>query len=732
MPRLSPALAALCAIPVAAIAAPAPATSQVGAVEALRLQMIAKRVTILRDKWGIPHIYGKTDADAVFGMLYAQSEDDFKRIELNFINAMGRLAEVEGEKALPQDLRMKLFINPDQLKSQYKASPAWLKKLMVAWADGLNYYLHTHPQVKPQLITYYEPWMALSFSEGSIGGDIESVELKPLEAFYAKRPQPSLARAGSDLDKEPSGSNGFAIAPALSKSGHALLMINPHTSFYFRPEIHVVSNEGLNAYGAVTWGQFFVYQGFNDRLGWMHTSGGGDVIDEYLETIVEKDGKFFYKFGDELREVRTEQIGLPYKTRDGMAEKTVTAYFTHHGPVVRQEGDKWVSVALMNEPMKALTQSYIRTKARSYAAFYKAMELRTNSSNNTVYADADGNIAYFHGNFVPVRDPKFDFTKPVDGSNPATDWKGLHAVKDTIQLFNPKNGWIQNTNNWPFSAAGQYSPRPQDYPAYMSMNPENARGIHAVRVLQNKKDFTLESLIATAYDNQLTAFEPLLPLLVRAYDEAPASDLAKAELTEQVSLLRDWDMRYAVNSVPTSLAIFWLQDLVKTYGPAAKAKGALVLDYLASQVTPQQRLEALVRASDKLKSDFGTWKTPWGEINRFQRLTGDIVQPFDDSKPSIPVPYASGNWGALAAFGMTSKPHTKRIYGERGNSFVAAVEFGPRIRAKSVLAGGESGDPASPHFSDQAEMYARGEFKDVLFYKEDIEKNLERRYHPGE
>jgi acyl-homoserine-lactone acylase len=732
MPRLSPALAALCAIPVAAIAAQAPAASPVGAVEALRLQMIAKRVTILRDKWGIPHIYGKTDADAVFGMLYAQSEDDFKRVELNFINAMGRLAEVEGEKALTQDLRMKLFISPEQLKTQYKASPAWLKKLMIAWADGLNYYLYTHPQVTPQLITYYEPWMALSFSEGSIGGDIEDVQLKPLEAFYAKRPQPSLARAGSDLDQEPRGSNGFAIAPSLSKSGHALLMINPHTSFYFRPEIHVVSTEGLNAYGAVTWGQFFVYQGFNDRLGWMHTSGGGDVIDEYLETIVEKDGKFFYKYGDELREVRTQEIKLPYKTKDGMAEKTVTAYFTHHGPVVRQEGDKWVSVALMNEPMKALTQSFIRTKARNYAAFYKAMELRTNSSNNTVYADADGNIAYFHGNFVPVRDPKFDFTKPVDGSNPATDWKGLHAVKDTIQLFNPKNGWIQNTNNWPFSAAGPYSPRPQDYPAYMSMNPENARGIHAVRVLQNKKDFTLESLIATAYDNQLTAFEPLLPLLVRAYDEAPASDLAKASLTEQISLLRDWDMRYTLSSIPTSLAIFWLQDQVKVYGPLAKAKGIPTLDYLATQLSPQQRMEALVRASQKLENDFGTWKTPWGEINRFQRLTGDIVQPFDDSKPSIPVPFASGNWGSLAAFGMTSAPRTKRIYGERGNSFVAAVEFGPRIRARSILAGGESGDPASPHFSDQAEMYARGEFKDVLFYKEDVEKNVERKYHPGE
>jgi acyl-homoserine-lactone acylase len=733
MLKLNAALVAFCAIP--AIAAPAApqAASRLSPAEVLRLQAIAQRVTILRDKWGIPHIYGKSDADAVFGMMYAQSEDDFKRVELNFINAMGRLAEVEGEKALYQDLRMKLFITPAQLKSHYKASPQWLKKLMVAWADGLNFYLHGHPQVQPRLLTRFEPWMALSFSEGSIGGDIETVSIDQLKAFYGKHPAPVLTARGEGPDKEPGGSNGFAIAPALSKSGHALLMINPHTSFYFRPEVHVISQEGLNAYGAVTWGQFFVYQGFNDRVGWMHTSGGGDVIDEYLETVVEKNGKFFYQYGKEQRPFRTELVRLPYKAADGsMAEKTVTAYFTHRGPVVREQNGKWVSVAMMNEPLKALTQSFIRTKARNYSAFYKSMELRTNSSNNTVYADADGNIAYFHGNFMPVRDTRFDYTKPVNGAEPAADWKGLHQVRDTIQLFNPKNGWIQNTNNWPFSAAGAYSPRRENYPAYMSVNPENARGIHAVRVLQGKQDFTIDSLIAAAYDSQLTAFEPLLPLLLRAYDEAPASDLSKAAVIEQITLLRDWDLRYSLTSVPTSVAIYWLQDQAKHYGQAARDKGLPMLDYLATQLTPKQRLESLVRASNKLASDFGTWKTPWGEINRFQRLTGDIVQPFDDNKPSIPVPYASGNFGALAAYGMTSQQRTKRIYGERGNSFVAAVEFGPRIRAKSILAGGESGDPASPHFNDQAEMYARGEFKDVLFYKEDVEASLERKYHPGE
>jgi acyl-homoserine-lactone acylase len=415
-----------------------------------------------------------------------------------------------------------------------------------------------------------------------------------------------------------------------------------------------------------------------------------------------------------------------------MASKVVRVYYSHHGPIVREAGGKWVAVRLMNEPGRALTQSFLRTKARDYAAFYRTMELRTNSSNNTVYADADGNIAYFHGNFIPVRDPRFDWSLPVDGSDPATEWKGLHQVKDTITLFNPRSGWIQNTNNWPFTAAGEDSPRQQDYPAYMSKNPENPRGIHALRVLRDLKDATIDSLIASAYDSALPAFEPLLPQLIGAYDALPADAAQKTALAAQVAALRGWDMRSGLDSAPTSLAIYWLQDLVAKHGAAAKARGMPVLDYLHSELAPAQRLQGLENASARLTADFGSWQTPWGEINRFQRLTGDIVQPFDDGKPSYPVAYASGNWGALAAFGMTTPQTTKRIYGERGNSFVAVVEFGPRLKAKSILAGGESGDPASPHFSDQAAMYARGEFKEVLFYKEDVERQLERRYRPGQ
>jgi acyl-homoserine-lactone acylase len=698
--------------------------------EAARWDQEARNITIIRDDWGIAHVYGKTDADAVFGMIYAQAEDDFNRVEMNYINGMGRLAEAEGESKIYLDLRMKLFIDFADLKKQYAASPPWLQALMNSFADGLNYYLAKHPDVKPRVIQRFEPWMALSFSEGSIGGDIERVNLAQLEAFYGKVPVSQTAFADESRSLEPSGSNGIAIAPSNTAAHHSLLLINPHTSFFFRSELQMVSDEGLNAYGAVTWGQFFIYQGFNDRAGWMHTSSGVDAIDEYLETVVKKGDRFFYKYGSEERPMVTSEITVPYKTDHGMAEKKFTIYRTHHGPVVREANGKWVSFRIMQEPIKALEQSYLRTKARSYKAYLETMELKANSSNNTIFADADGDIAYFHGNFIPKRDTSFDWTKPVDGSNPATEWQGLLSVDETPHLLNPKSGWLYNVNNAPWSAAGASSPKRQDYPAYVENGGESARGLHAIRVLENKKDFTLDSLIAAAYDSYLPWFEKTIPALIKAWDEAPTTNPLKAKLAEQTALLRQWDLRWSATSVPTSLAVFWGEEVRRRLGADVRRGGVAVGD-LGNSVSPEQLLESLAAASDKLQADFGSWKTPWGDINRFQRLSGDIVQPFNDAGPSIPVAFTSSAWGSLASFGARAYPGTKKWYGTSGNSFVAVVEFGDRVRARAVTAGGESGHPASPHFNDEAGRYSTGDLREVYFYRSQLKGHTEREYHPG-
>lgn len=694
----------------------------------------ATNVTIIRDDFGVPHIYGKTDADAVFGLLYAQCEDDFNRVEHNYLRAIGRLAEVEGEKELYSDLRARLFMTKEEAIANYKKSPEWLKKLCVAFADGINFYLHTHPEVKPKLLTRFEPWFPMYFSEGSIGGDIEQISTERIRAFYENDQSLGMTEFGDGLlhpdpHEEPVGSNGFAISGQLTASGHAMLLINPHTSFYFRPEVHVVSEEGLNVYGAVTWGQFFVYQGFNEKTGWMHTSSYTDVIDEFLEKVTKVNGRYVYQYGEEKRPVTTLQTTLKYKDGDQLKEKKFPIYRTHHGPVTHKLGDHWVATALMWDPVNALAQSYTRTKLGGHREFREMMNMRTNSSNNTVFADAEGNIAYYHGNFIPRRNPQFDFSKPVDGSDPATDWQGLHDVNECIVVVNPPNGWLQNCNSTPFTCAAGNSPKPEDFPVYMRLPAENFRGIHAVQLLRERSGFTLDKLIETAYDPVLPGFEKLIPGLLTAWDESSRKEPA---LAPAIETLRKWDFTTSAESVALSLAYYYgtLYD-AKGVAPAG-LEGMERINFFGTGSPPAERLAFFSEAVQKLAADFGTWNTPWGEINRFQRLTGDIEQPFDDSKSSLPVGLASGRWGALASYGARQFKGTKRIYGTSGNSFVAVVEFGEKVKAKSLLAGGQSGDPKSPHFFDQAQRYVDVKFKDVAFYREDVEKRAKRTYRPGE
>ena len=725
--RLLLTLALILALPAAAQAASATPSK-----EMLEWRETARRVSIVRDDWGIAHIRGRTDADAVFGMIYAQAEDDFPRIETNYLTAMGRLSEAEGERALMQDLRARLYTDPETLKALYGKSPPWLRKLMDAWADGLNYYLAMHPQTRPRVLKRFEPWMALSFSEGSIGGDIERISLDGLSDLYSDRPRVLASAAPAGLE-EPRGSNGIAIGPTRAWGGRPLLLINPHTSFYFRAEQQVTSDAGLNVYGAATWGQFFIYQGFNPRVGWMHTSSGVDSVDEFAVQVFDRGGKLTYRYGAEERPIVTRQIAIPWRTPQGaLVQSTFRVHFTHHGPVVRKAGDRWIAFAMMNRPVEALSQSFLRTRARNFDEFMKAAALAGNSSNNTLFADADGVIAYLHPQFVPRRDNRFDYTRPVDGSDPATDWKGLHALSELPSVRSPGTGWVYNTNDWPWTAAGPDSPRRDQFPRYMDTVGPNPRGVNAVQLLENGQTFTLDTLAQGAFNTALPAFDQLLPGLIAAWDASPGADPLRLKLADDIRLLRSWNRRWSGQSEALTLAVSWGDLLWPEAEALARAEGITVWEALASRVSPRRKLEALSEASDRLQADFGTRRVPWGEINRFQRRTGDIQQAFSDAVPSLAAPFPSSRWGALASFGARRPEGQKKLYGSSGNSFVAVVEFGPRVRARAVTAGGASSSPLSRHFTDQAPRYLSGDLRPVYFWPDEIKGHVERTYRPGQ
>ncbi|MEO7026854.1 MAG: penicillin acylase family protein, partial [Caulobacteraceae bacterium] len=498
--------------------------------------------------------------------------------------------------------------------------------------------------------------------------------------------------------------------------------------FYFRSELQMTSDEGLDAYGAATWGQFFLYQGFNAHAGWMHTSTGVDNVDEFGETIVREGARLSCRYGAEERPVTTRTTTIRYRAPDGsMRARDFTVYATHHGPIVRAAGDRWIAVAMLNSPIAELEQSWLRTKAVDYAGFIKVAELRANSSNDTLFADDKGEIAFLMLQFVPRRDDRFDYRSVVDGADPATDWKGLHTLDELPRAVNPPSGWAMNTNDAPWTAAGASSPRQSDFPRYMDTFGQNYRGIHAIRLLAGRRDWTLERLRAAAFDPWLPAFDDLIPPLVAAWDNLGAADPLKAGLRAQIAVLRAWDHRWAADSVATTLAVLWGDELWDHRAEGGEGKKAF--DAIRGR-SPRDKLEALRRVSDRLATDFGDWRTPWGAVNRFQRLTDAVQAKFDDRAPSLPVPFTSGRWGSLASFAARRYPGTDRYYGTSGNSFVAVVEFGPRVRAIAVTAGGESGHPGDPHFDDQAERYASGNLREVYFYPDQLAGHVERVYHP--
>lgn len=694
----------------------------------------ASEVNIIRDNWGIPHVYGKTNADAVFGLMYAQCEDDFTRVEMNYIEKLGRLSEVTGEDQIYNDLLIKLLIDSTDAIADYNKAEPWLRKILNAFADGINYYLYKNPAVKPALIRYFKPWYPLLWTDGSIGAiSTADITIPELKNFYSGSDEPLSSYKQME---QQTGSNGFAVGPRRTASGNAILYINPHTTFYFRPEVQVVSEQGLNVYGAVTWGQFFVYQGFNEYCGWMHTSANVDVADLYEETVIKKNGSSFYKYNDNFRPVKQKKISIKYRDGDNIKVKKFNALFTHHGPVMAKRNGKWISLKSNNRSLISLVQSWQRTLSKGFDDFKSVMDLRANTSNSTVFADNKGNIALWHGNFIPIRDKTLNWSKPVDGTTSKTEWKGLHTVDETVHVYNPTNGWIQNCNSTPFTAAGPHSPKRADYPAYMAPDGENFRGINAVRVLNRENQFTIDKMIAAGYDRKLSAFEILLPALKTAFEkQASQSKSFYDKLKEPMDTLKSWDYNCATASVATTLAVEWAQRLApsiqQVYIDDGEADQVEKTREFAATASPEQLINTLDLVINDLVARFGKWRIPWGELNRFQRSAGYPQPDFDDNKTSLPVPFASATWGMLPSFNSRYLPGSKMRYGVSGNSFVCAVEFGPRIRARSLLAGGVSGDPLSRYFNNQSEIYVNGQFKDVLFYKEDVLKNAARSYHPG-
>lgn len=697
-------------------------------------------ITIIRDNWGVPHVYGNTDADCAFGLMYAQCEDNFWQLEETFIHNLGRSSEMYGEKNLESDASVALFECVKKGKERYAHAGPLLKSLCNAAASAVNFYLYKHPAEEQRLLHHYEPWFFLVTSPTSPASHgIEREEMKNNFAPAGKLSQESFI---SWLQQKESGSNTMALAPAKTTSGKSMLLINPHVSFFGdgqRYEAHLISHQGLNVSGFAMFGDFYIWSGFNNNAGWSHTNTASDYEDVYLEHFNHPTDPSMYQYGMGYKKEIQWQDTLLYKDGGELKKKIFLFRKTHHGPIVAKHDSLWVTVknASDNEG-KYVLQSWMMSKAKNIKEFTAAINM-VQLTTNTSYADRFGNIAYWHGNAIPRRDPKYDWRSPVDGSDPGTEWKGMHTANEIVHVINPGTGWIQNCNTSPYQSSGEASPKKENHPLYMSYEEENFRSEEAKNLLSAVKKISYEGFQKLVVSNHLPMMANWLPQVINAFDKEGISHPGlKVQLRDVVDTLRSWDYRYAVNSSATTLGVafyYAYTDWIRLQGKGISRRQPGRINHFTKTFSLPDSIavQLLQNAKKDLIKNYGTAFIPWGEINRLQRIhSSGILEKFDDNKTSIPVAAVPGMMGSLFAFNTRTEPGQKKLYGISGSSYVAVVEFGKRIKAKSIHYFGTSADPGSAHYFDQASLYAQAKFKDAWFYKHDVLRHAERKYHPGQ
>jgi penicillin amidase len=663
-------------------------------------------VTIYRDTYGVPHIYGRTDADAAFGLMYAQAEDNFWQLEEGYIRALGRLAEVDGPRGLGNDIMVRAWEAEKHAREHYAKAGPKLRALCDGFAAGVNAYIQDHPG-KPRLIKRWEPWFILVEEHHGPGGT-------GITAAERTRAFPAIAGgATATTPQDPDeGSNMWAVAPSRSASGHALLLINPHVGFFGggqRYEAHLHSGEGLDVTGFAILGTPYIRSGHNRFLGWSHTNNYASTSDVYLETFDDPKDPLAYRYGTGHRQAIEWSEEIPVKTASGVEMRRVTFRKTHHGPIVgMREGGIGLAVRAAATQGGVMEQRWAMAKARNLQQFRSALARVAFTGSNTIYADVAGNIYYLHGNAIPKRSLKFDWSKPVNGGDPETEWQGLHAVADLPQVLNPKSGWLQNCNStFYLTTEGEDQPITGRYPPYMSPEPDTPRSQRSRAILAGAHKFTFAEWTRLGLDTKIGIAAQRVPALLAEFAKLKETEPARAaRLAELVQTIAQWDQVGRNDSVAATLFV--------RMALAAREH---------SQITALEQVKAALEAA------FGTWKVAWGEVNRLQRVhTSGTEEQFSDARASVPVPGAPSMTGTIFTFGTREAPGQKRMYGTVGDTYVSVVEFAKKPVARSLLVLGESADPQSKHYFDQAELYSTGQFKPAWFDPREVRQHTERQY----
>ena len=685
--------------------------------ETIDAEQLASRVVIRRDDFGVPHVTGEDDEATFFGFGYAQAEDDFWQVEDAYILALGRYSEVHGPKGLNSDLLNRAFEIVPRSQRDFAALDRTSRRLYAAFVAGINRYLAAHPDVKPRLIARFEPWHVLAYHR--------HVALELCFRFTGLSTD-SLPRRNPQVWSEATGSNGWAIAGSRTKAGHPMLLAMPHLpwfGFTQLAEAHLASRGGKeqawNFTGAGFYGSPALALGHNDRLGWTLISNKPDVADLWRERFDNPDDRNAYAYNGGWRKADQWTETIRIRKTSGFEDRQFTLRKTHHGPIVSRESDQTLLAAQVSGLFESvpLRQWLRMARAQNLEEFRTALATMQVLYMNILYADCDGNIWFLYNARVPRRNPKFDWSKPVDGSDPATEWLGVHELDELPQILNPPSGFLENCNSTPLAVTDGANLDAESFPAYMIGDAavETRRSERSLELLRDLRDVDFASWQKLAFDDDVPWARRELPRYAAALAELEEQDDELAgRVKPYLEHLLAWDCRIEADSTAATLCEAWYELM---FGPG----------YPGEEMRPQFRgsraaqLGALATAAENLVAVHGDWRLPYGDLFRIQRRPriADLVDArFDDDAPSLPCLGGHGPMGVtFTVYYSPSIPFplaTDQIkrYGMVGASYAAAWEFTPRgVRGASLVQFGASGDPKSPHYFDQARLLSERRLK---------------------